>query len=204
MEGIFPQKIDSDFPIVCLGGSAGALEGYRDILRNVPADCGIAFVVISHRGPEIGNALVFLLQRITKMEVVEIEDGMTLRPNCVYVGPYHTDVSTDGSALYLGLRSKPKGWPMTITSFLLSLAEACGSRVTAVILSGMGYDGSEALRAVRAAGGAVFAQSGGDYMEMPDHAVSTGYVNFTSSAMGIGKRLKAMGLAYQLRISEPR
>jgi chemotaxis response regulator CheB len=195
----FSEKTEPNFPVVCLGGSAGALEGFREILRNVPADCGIAFVVISHRGPAAENGLVFLLQRVTKMEVVEIEEGMALQPNCVYVNPYYQDVSTDGEALFLGERSKPKGWPITITLFLRSLADACGSRVTAVILSGMGYDGSEALRAVRAAGGAVFAQSGGDYTEMPDHAVSTGYVNFIASAAGIGKRLTAMGRARQLR-----
>ena len=84
---------------------------------------------------------------------------------------------------------KPRGWPMTISIFLLSLAEACGQRAIAVILSGMGHDGSAALKAIKAAGGMTFAQSNAEFGDMPRHAVETGHVDFILSPEEIASTL---------------
>ncbi|HTZ75806.1 MAG TPA: chemotaxis protein CheB [Candidatus Aquilonibacter sp.] len=183
---------DCRFPIVCLGGSAGSLEPYREILRHIPNDSGMAFVIVSHRAPDNPEMLGNLLSRAAQIPVIEITDAVPLAPACVFVKPARTDLTTDGLLLRMQTSSPRRGWPVDISRFLLSLARVCSSRVVAVILSGMGYDGSSALRAVKVAGGTVFAQSDALYGDMPQCAIDTGYVDFTLSATKIGQRLAEM------------
>jgi two-component system, chemotaxis family, CheB/CheR fusion protein len=78
--------------IVCLGGSARALQAYSEILRGVPDDLGMAFVIIAHRGAENADLLPELLSRATKMRVVELQHGMRLKPNTVFLAPPKKDV----------------------------------------------------------------------------------------------------------------
>ena len=189
---IHTNVISVHFPVVCLAGSAGGLEAYREILRHLPNDNGMAFVIVSHRGEGDRTLLPSLLARVTRMEVLEAEDGMALEPNCVFVKPARTHLTTDGLAFQLYDQPRSLGWSVDVTCFLLSLAKTCSSRSIAVILSGMGFDGSPALGNIKQAGGVVFAQSDPAYGDMPRSAVDTGYVDFTLSATQIGQRLAAM------------
>lgn len=190
---IIPTNVISvQFPVVCLAGSAGGLEAYREILRHLPNDNGMAFVIVSHRGEGDRTLLPKLLARVTRMEVLEAEDGMVLEPNCVFVKPARTHLMTDGFAFQLCDWPKAPGWSVDVTCFLLSLAKTCSSRSIAVILSGMGFDGSSALGNIKRGGGVVFAQSDPIYGDMPQSAVDTGYVDFTLSATQIGQRLATM------------
>jgi chemotaxis response regulator CheB len=167
-----------DFPVVCLGGSAGALEAYIHILCNMPADTGMAFVVAAHRSIDTATHLLrLILADITAMAVIEVEDGMLLRPNRVYLMPPGKEMRVNIDKFTLRPNLKSRGWPITITLFLRSLAEAYGPRAIAVILSGMSQDGSAALRDIKAAGGRTFAQSNAKFGDMPRHAVETGYVD---------------------------
>ena len=147
---------EKDFRVVCLGGSAGSLEAYTGILRYMPADTGMAFVIASHRNFENASLLLQILARVTTMPVVEVEEGMSLEPNRVYLMPPSVEMTVNNNEFALQPPRKPRGWPMTISIFLLSLAEACGQRAIAVILSGMGHDGSAAQKAIKAAGGMTF------------------------------------------------
>ena len=167
-----------DFRVVCLGGSAGGLEAYKGILRNLPADTGMAFVVAQHQRFEHMHLLSQILAGVTAMPVVEVKQGMLLEPNRVFVMPPGKDMTVKGDEFDLQTTLKARGWPITISLFLLSLAEAYGHRAVAVILSGMGQDGSSALKAVKAAGGVTFAQSNAAFDSMPRHAVQTGHVDF--------------------------
>ncbi len=189
MTGPVQSICNSQFPIVCLGGSAGSLEPCREILRHIPNDSGMAFVIVSHRALANPEMLGHLLSRVARIPVIEIADAMPLAPACIFVKPARTDLTTDGLLLRMQSSSPRRGWPVDITHFLCSLAEMCSSRVVAVILSGMGSDGSSALRAVKAGGGTVFAQSDALYGDMPQSAIGTGYVDFTLSATKIGQRL---------------
>jgi len=177
------------FRVVCLGGSAGGLEAYTGILRNLPADTGMAFVVATHRGFEHAHLLPHILGRATSMPVVEVEQGMRVEPNRVFVMPAGKDMTVSGDVFDLRTTVKPRGWPITINLFLLSLAEACGNRAVAIILSGMDHDGSAALKAIKAAGGVTFAQSNPAVDNMPRHAVETGHVDFILSPPEIAKAL---------------
>jgi chemotaxis response regulator CheB len=104
-----------DFRIVCLCGSAGALQAYLEILRVLPEDTGMAFVVIAHRGAQNPDLLPALLSGATKMQVVEARQDMALQPNTVYVCPPLKDMLFDDSGFQLRPRSKPFGSPQTIT-----------------------------------------------------------------------------------------
>jgi len=175
--------------VVCLGGSAGGLQAYRAILRHIPAATGMAFVIAAHRSSENTNLLPQILAGVTIMAVTEVEEGMFLEPNHIYLMPPHTEMTVKNNRFVRQSPRKPHGWPTTISLFLLSLAEAYGQRAIAVILSGVGHDGSSALQAFKAAGGVTFAQSDAEFSDMPRHAVETGYVDFTLSSAEIAKAL---------------
>jgi len=166
------------YRVVCLGGSAGGLEAYLEILRNLPADSGMAFVVAPHRG--LGNAdlLCPLLANATTMPVSEVKQGMSLEPNRVFIMPPGKDMTISRDKFDLKTTPGPRGLPTIITGFLGSISEAYGSRAVAVILSGMDKDGSAALSAFKAAGGVTFAQSNPAFASMPHHAVATGHIDF--------------------------
>jgi len=181
-----------DFRVVCLGGSAGGLQGYMDILRGLPADTGMAFVIAPHRALENAHLLPQLLSTVTKMPVLEVQQGMRLEPNRVFVMPPRMDLTTAGNEFHLRTTSRPPGWPKTINIFLSSLAETAGHRAVAVILSGLDGDGSAALKAIKAAGGLTFAQSDAAYDSMPRTAVETGHVDYLLPAVEIAKALLAL------------
>ena len=177
------------FPIVCIGGSAGALPAYLEILSQIPVLSGSATVIVSHRalGPQ-SDVLLALLARAATVEVIEATDGMLLEPDRIFVAPPHRKITTDGVVLILA-DEEPHGWPTIISDFMVSLARTCRSRATAIILSGMGHDGSSALAAIKQAGGRTFVQSDAGFSSMPEAAVATNCVDFLLSANGIGKHL---------------
>ena len=174
---------------MCLGGSAGSLEAYTSILRHMPADTGMAFVIASHRSFEKATLLPQILARVTTMPVIEVEEGMSLEPNRVYLMPPSVEMTVKNNEFALQPPRKPRGWPNTISLLLLSLAEAYGQRTIAVILSGIYRDGSAALKAVKAAGGVAFAQSDAEFKDTPRHAVETGHVDFILSPAEIARTL---------------
>jgi two-component system CheB/CheR fusion protein len=183
---------NDEFRVVCLGGSAGGLQAYMEILRNLPADTGMAFVVAPHRAVAHAHLLPHLLSTVTKMPVAEVKQGRRLEPNQVFVMPPHTDMTLAGNAFNLRTASRPPGWPKTINIFLCSLAEMAGPRAVAVILSGLDGDGSACLKAIKAGGGVTFAQSDASYPSMPDTAVETGHIDYLLPAADIAKALSVL------------
>lgn len=181
-----------DFRVVCLGGSAGGLEPYMDILRHMPTDTGMAFVIAQHRGPAHPDLLPQLLASSTRMPVVHVEQGMHLQPDHVYVMPPRIDMTIEKDRFSLRRTQRPPGWPKTINIFLCSLAEAMATRAVAVILSGLDGDGSAALKAIKAAGGKTFAQSDAKFASMPQSAVETGHIDYLMPALDIAKALTAL------------
>lgn len=146
------------FSIVALGASAGGLEALEVFFKNMPADSGLAFVVVQHMDPVHEDMLAELLQRDTTMPVCRIRDGMTVEPNRVHVIPPNRDLSIFHGVLYLLEHSAESGPRMPIDFFFRSLAEDCGGRSVGVLLSGMGTDGTVGLRTIKEKCGAVFVQ----------------------------------------------
>lgn len=174
-----------DFRIVILCGSAGALSAYIEILRAVPADSGMAFVILTHHRIEAPCWLVQILTHETRMHVEEIVDGTVLRPNCVYIGPAGMDLTTDGEALWLEPASRLKGWPNTFDLFLDSVARNTLGRAVTVILSGLAQDGSAALGILKTNGGMNYAQANASSDSMPRSAIATGKVDYVGSPVEI-------------------
>lgn len=205
--GLWPPHSIEEFegiPIVCLCGSAGALAAYIGLLEHLDANTGMAFVVVSHRARECSNLLPELLTSKTKMPVMDIEHGTRIEPNSVLIGPPHLRMTTNGMNVHLHHEFKAQGWPTLITDFLRSVARLGGSRAVAVILSGMGDDGSAALGAVKASGGTVIVQSDPLYDSMPRQAIATGYVDLILSPAQIGKHLSRMKVSARKLSSGPK
>ena len=147
------------FPVVGIGASAGGLEALEKFLRNVPIPSGMAFVVVQHLDPAHKGSLVELLQRTTSMPVIQVHDQQKVEPNNVYVIPPGKDLSIFHGELHLAEQVAPRGLNLPIDHFFRSLAEDQQEKSIAVILSGMGSDGTLGLRALKEKAGASFVQS---------------------------------------------
>lgn len=168
-----------DFPIVCVGGSAGGLDAYIRLLRHLPADMGAAIVIVNHitMAPTI---LHHALAHCTPMPVQLIDEGMAIVPDRVFIIPSNRDLHIDGAAFRLAPISKPRGWPDVITVFLKSVTHCWDGQIVAVIVSGYDGDGAAALCGIRAAGGVAIAQklSSAKQPDMPESAIATGCIDF--------------------------
>ncbi len=176
--GTRPSK-SGQFPVVGVGASAGGLEAFTQLFKNLPANPGIAFVLIQHLAPAHESMLTALLSKSVAMPISEVKDGMTVEPDNVYVIPPDVEMVIFQGVLHLTPREKTRGQYMPVDSFLRSLAQDRGNNAIAVIMSGSGSDGSMGIRAVKGEGGIVFAQDKtAKYDGMPKSAIDTGCVDF--------------------------
>ena len=181
----------ADFPIVAIGASAGGLEACRKLLDALPADNGMAFILVQHLDPSHDSMMVDLLAGHTAMPVLQATDGMAIERERVYVIPPGVYLSVDKGALRLSRPQERHGARLPFDFLLNSLARECGARAVCVVLSGTGADGSVGLKAVKAKGGLVIAQEVGeaDYDGMPQSAIATGDVDLVLPAAKIAEAL---------------
>lgn len=181
----------SQFPIVCIGASAGGLEAFEQFLCNVPKDSGMAYIVIQHLDPTQKGMLPELLRRISNMEVVQVEDRMTVQPNYVYVIPPNKSMSILNGVLYLFEPLETRGLRLPIDYFLFSLAEDQHENAIGVILSGMGSDGSAGVRKIKEMNGTVLVQHPADakYDSMPRNAIDAVSADITAPASELPGKL---------------
>jgi len=172
------------FPIVCIGASAGGLDAFEQFLGNVPENSGMAYIIIQHLDPTQQGMLPELLQRISRMPVSQVKDNMTVKPNNVYVIPPNKSMSILKGVLYLFNPVETRGLRLPIDFFLLSLAEDQKEYGVAVILSGMGSDGSAGVRALKDENGIVVVQEPSDakYDSMPRNAMDAASVDIMAPA----------------------
>jgi two-component system CheB/CheR fusion protein len=175
-ENIKMTGSQSNFPIVGIGASAGGLEALEVFLANVPAESGMAFVIVQHLDPTHKAMLVELLQRGTPMQVFLIKDRMKVEPNCVYVIPPNKNLSILHGSLHLLDMVASRGLRQPIDFFLRALADDQQERSIGVILSGMGSDGTLGLRAIKEKAGVVFVQdpATAKFDGMPHSAIEAG------------------------------
>jgi chemotaxis response regulator CheB len=179
-----------DFPIVCVGGSAGGLDAYIRLLKHLPDDMGVAIVIVNHLR-SAATLLPEILPRYTKMPVELITERLDIRPNHVFIIPEKRDLHVLGDEFRLKPISKPRGWPDVITVFLRSLTENWDGKLIAVIVSGYDGDGAEALCGIREAGGITIAQKPetANQPDMPKSAIDSGYIDFILSPEDIAKEI---------------
>jgi len=179
------------FPIVAMGASAGGLEAFTQLLSHLPNDTGMGFVLIQHLSPNQKSLLSEILSRTTQMPVREVQDGMVVEPNHVYVIPPNAKMTISDGVLKLSPRGNTRGYFMTVDAFFISLAEERGSKAIAVVLSGGDADGARGLEVIKAAGGITFAQceNTAQVSSMPSSAIASGHVDFILTPKQIAEEL---------------
>jgi two-component system CheB/CheR fusion protein len=171
--------------IVGIGASAGGLEAFEQFFTHMPADTGMAFVLVSHMDPSHKGILPELLRRFTAMPVVEAEDGMSVRPDTVYVRPANADLSLLNGTITLLEITDGQQLRMPIDYFLRSLAEdQPDGRAVGIILSGTGTDGTLGVRALKEHSGTVLVQepSTARFAGMPQSAIATELADYIAPA----------------------
>ena len=178
-------------PVVAIGASAGGLAAFTALLKALPSKSGMAFVLIQHLDPQHESALTTLLSRATSMPLVEVSDGMAVEPDHVYVIPPNKSMTIRAGTLRLGPRSEVPGMQLPVDDFCIALAKEQGNAAVGVVLSGTGSDGTQGLKAIKAAGGVTFAQSPktAEWPAMPMSAVAAGSVDFVLSPKRIAAEL---------------
>jgi len=180
-----------DFPVVCVGGSAGGLDAYTRLLRHLPAHIGAAIVIVNHLRT-VGTLLHEILPNYTEMPVELITDSLAIRPNHVFIIPAQRDLHVLDGQFHLKPISKPRGWPDVITVFLRSLTQHWDGKLIAVIVSGYDGDGAAALREIKEVGGITIAQKldTATQPDMPESAIASGYVDLVLSPEDIALEIQ--------------
>ena len=199
------ENINALFPIVGIAASAGGLEAFTQLLKHLLTDTGMAFVLIQHLDPNHKSLLSEILARVTQMPVSEVQSGMTVEPNQVYIIPPNSKMILSDGVLQLTPREKVQGKYMPADAFFSSLAAERGHKAIAVVLSGADGDGSLGLKAIKAAGGVTFAQceDTAKFDSMPNTAVATGNVDFVLPPGKIAEELANLSRNPFLYDSQP-
>lgn len=179
------------FPVVGIGASAGGLTAIAQLLDTLPASTGIAYVVVLHLAPDSPSMLHEILQRSTRMPVVEVLDDLPIQPDHVYVIPPGRSLEMNDGHLRLGQLQRTPSRHIAIDYFFRSLGEVHRERAIAVVLSGAGADGSQGLRRVKERGGVTLVQSPADaeYESMPLNAIAAGVADFVLPASDMAQKL---------------
>lgn len=189
------ERDSPSFPIVGIGASAGGLAAFESFFANMPVgDSGMAFVLVQHLAPDHKSILSELIKRYTRMQVNEVEDGVAVQPNCVYIIPPNRDMAFLNGSLHLLEQSTPRGLRLPIDFFFRSLAQDQQERAICIVLSGTGSDGTAGLRAIKGEGGMAMAQepASTEYDGMPRSAIATGFVDYVLTP----DRMPAQLIAY--------
>lgn len=201
---IDPHNPQSPSAVIGIGASAGGLEALETLFDSMPAEAGLAFVVVQHLSPDFKSLMDELLSRHTKMRVCRVTDGMPVAPNAIYLIPPKKEMIIAGGRLLLTDKDPTRGLNLPIDIFFRSLAQDVGRHAVAIILSGTGSDGSRGICAVRDAGGTVIAQDPetAKFDGMPRSAVDTGAVDYVVAPESMPRVILA-NVAQQNSLAEP-
>jgi two-component system CheB/CheR fusion protein len=180
------EKVPAEgITIVGIGASAGGLEAFSELLRALPSNTGMAFVVVQHLDPHHESVLAELLAGRTEMSVTQVAVNTRVEPNHVYVIPPNKTMVLEKDVLTLSPRPASE-FHKPIDSFLISLARQRGANSIGVILSGTASDGTLGLKAIKSAGGITFCQdASAKFDSMPRNAAAAGAVDFVLSPQRI-------------------
>jgi two-component system, chemotaxis family, protein-glutamate methylesterase/glutaminase len=183
-------RMTRDFPVVCVGGSAGGLDAYIRLLKHLPADMGVAIVIVNHLR-HVATMLHEILPHHTKMPVELITERLEIEPNHVFIIPEKRDLHVANGAFRLLPISKPWGWPDVITVFLRSMTAHWDGQLIAVIVSGYDGDGAAALCGIKEAGGITIAQKPetAAHPDMPVSAIDSGCIDFVLPPEDIAREI---------------
>ncbi len=167
---------------------------YTRLLKQLPADLGVAVVIVNHLRT-VATRLHEILPHFTAMPVELITERLIIRPNYVFIIPANRDLHVLHGEFRLKPISKPRGWPDVITVFLKSLTRHWAGQLIAVIVSGYDGDGAAALCGIKAVGGITIAQKldTAGQPDMPASAIESGCVDLVLSPEDIARELARIG-----------
>jgi two-component system CheB/CheR fusion protein len=177
--------------VVGIGASSGGIQALLRFFENMPRDVGMAFVIVLHLSPKYESRVDEILQRTTKMRVMQVTAPTIIEKNCVYLIPPANNLSMIDGSLHVTHAQRPHGRPEAIDLFFRSLAEAHGMRAISIVLSGTGSDGAVGISRIKECAGVTIAQSPEDaeYDEMPRSALATGMVDITLPVADMPQKL---------------
>jgi two-component system CheB/CheR fusion protein len=180
-----------DFPVVGIGASAGGIQALLRFFEHMPPDAGMAFVLVLHLSPTHESRADEVVQRVTKMPVVQVVEPTRIEKNCVYLISPANDLTIEAGFLHASVDDRPRGRPVAIDLFFRSLADAQGSRAISIILSGTGSDGALGISRIKEQAGVTIVQDPEDaeYTEMPRSAIATGSVDIVLPVADIPSKL---------------
>lgn len=184
------RTITKNFPVVCVGGSAGGLDAYIRLLKNLPSDMGVAIVIVNHLR-QVATLLHEIIPHYTEMSVELITEKLDIEPNHVFIIPEKRDLHVLNGEFRLKPISKPRGWPDVITVFMRSMTENWDGKLIAVIVSGYDGDGAAALYGIKEVGGITIAQKPetAGQPDMPESAIDSGCIDFVLSPEEIALKI---------------
>jgi len=184
------KSYEKNFPVVCVGGSAGGLDAYTRLLQHLPDDMGVAIVIVNHLRT-VATLLHEILPRYTKMPVELITEKLLIERNHVFIIPEQRDLHVLNGEFRLKPISKPRGWPDVITVFLRSFTQHWDGKLIAVIVSGYDGDGAAALCGIKEVGGITIAQKPetAKQPDMPESAIASGCIDFILSPEEIAQEI---------------
>jgi two-component system CheB/CheR fusion protein len=191
IDNIIPTRGYHMLPMVGLGGSAGSILALKSFFETMPPDTGMAFVVIIHLSTEHESSLATLLSRSTRMPVHQVEDGMKVIENTVYVIPPGKHLAAVDGHLRLTDLAKERGKRVAVDLFFRSLADTHGPHAAAIVLSGVDGDGAIGIKRVKERGGLTIAQhvEEAEHSGMPRSAIGTGMVDWVLKVTEMPGRL---------------
>jgi two-component system CheB/CheR fusion protein len=185
------KRVDHPPFVAGVGASAGGLEAFTQLLKALPSNTGIAFVLVQHLAPKHESFLSELLSRATTMPVKQASEGDLVLPDHVYVIPPNVEMVIRRRHLHLMPRGEAPGPHLSIDTFLRSLADDQESEAIGILLSGSSSDGALGMAAIKSAGGITIAQEehSAKYGSMPHSAIATGAADFVLTPEQIAREL---------------
>ncbi|MEK6372910.1 MAG: chemotaxis-specific protein-glutamate methyltransferase CheB [Acidobacteriota bacterium] len=167
--------------LVAIGCSTGGPPALQHLFQTLPL-LPVPMVVAQHMPPAFTRLFAERVNRLTHYEVREADDGMLLEGGSVYIAPggLQTEVRrvSEGLIARVFPSSSNDLYAPSVDRLFSSAAESCAERMVAVIMTGMGDDGAQAIKRVRARGGRTIAESAETAIifGMPNEAIKTGAV----------------------------
>src|SRR5215218_518066 len=183
---------DKAFPVIGIGGSAGAIEPVLDIAESLPNDTGMAYIYLQHQNPDFDSKLSDLLAKRSRLSIVPVENDMSIEADFFYVVPPGKEMTVANGNFKL--LQRPENYDhMPINRFLTSLAEEYKEFAVGIILSGADSDGAQGVKAIKAMGGLTFAQDESAlFQSMPKSAIAEGAIDLVLSPKDIAEELKSL------------
>lgn len=193
-----PEKTTQNFPVVGIGASAGGLDAFKKILKTIPKDSGMAYVIVQHLSPDHPSSLTDILSQCTEIPVHEIINDIHLAPNHIYIIPENNNLIAEGGVLKLHHRTRGDRKNNCIDIFFESLAAVYQSFAIGVILSGTAFDGTYGLKKIKESGGVTISQDPDTaaFKGMPQSAIEAEVIDHIAAPEHIAGQLVEIQKSY--------